>query len=219
MATADMINKVERLQNVRLCHNLGSLMRAKDKSMTDIHKHTGIPITTIQRICKDPRANPTLASLIPLADFFSITLAQLIGEQPLFENKTNNLEQWSTIPVITWQHATEWPAMRLTFTPQRNVATEINVGPHAFALEVLDDQHEYFQKNTLLVIDPSIKAIHRDYVVSHKKNGREVSLKQILIHEDDVYLKPSNPEFKTRPMDDNHRIVGVVVQTRMNLKE
>src|SRR3990167_10478670 len=102
MPTAAIYNKTEKLQNIRLRDNLLRLMKNHDTNMTLIFKQTGVPITTIQRICKDPNANPTLASLIPIAEYFSITLAQLIGEQPLPQATPNQQkpQHWINVPII-----------------------------------------------------------------------------------------------------------------------
>ncbi len=221
MAVAEMINKSTRLQSIRLRDNLINLMRLKDTNMTDIHRKTGVPVTTIQRICKNVNANPTLASLMPIADFFSVTMAQLIGEEPLpntQENKTAP-QQWVNVPVIGWQQAVYWlDVPSIAPQQQRYVSTELQVDDHAFALEIHDDHHDNFQKGALLVVDPHLSPKHRDYVISHKKGSHQVSLKRLLIHEGDTYLKPTSSEFKTVLTSDQHRIIGVVVQIKMNLK-
>jgi len=218
MSTVVTIKKIERLQNIRLRDNLLSLMKNNDTNMTHLYKNTGVPITTIQRICKDPNANPTLASLIPIADFFSITVAQLIGEDPLPNSPIKPVPQnWCHISIITWQHAIEWPNSKHEFQ-SRFITTDMKVGDHAFALEILDDHHENFQKGSIIIVDPSASASHRDYVISYKKGSHHASLKQLLAHEGDIYLKPTNSEFKTTLMNENYRILGVVVQVRMNLK-
>lgn len=213
-------NKSERLQNIRLRDNLLRLMKNHNTNMTLIFKQTGVPITTIQRICKDPQANPTLASLIPIAEYFSITVAQLIGEQPLLQSSLNQQkpQSWANVPLISWEQAANWPKFHFTGQNYRVVTTEISVAEHAFALEILDDHHDNFHKGSALVVDIHLKATQGDYVISHKKGSPQASLNQVLLHEGDTYLKPTHSEFKTTLMSDLYTIVGVVVQARMNLK-
>lgn len=220
MAMAEMVNKSERLQATRLRDNLIHLMKLKDTNMTSIHRQTGVPVTTIQRICKDSGANPTLASLMPLADFFSVTVAQLIGEEPLPSAKEKHLtpRRWTNVPVINWQQAVYWLDVPSIAQQPRYVTTEIGIGENSFALEINDDHHNNFQKGALLIVDPSLSVNHRDYVISYKEGSQQASLKQVLMHEGDIYLKPTNSDFKTTLMDNQHRIIGVVVQVKMNLK-
>lgn len=220
MAIAESIQKAERLQSVRLRDNLIRLMKMNDAKMTHIHRETGVPVTTIQRICKDSSANPTLASLMPIADFFSVSVAQLIGEEPLpganYQQKAT--QKWSTVPIISWQQAINWPNITPPDHNQPVIGTEIQVSADTFALEICDDHHDNFQKGSLLIVDPALRVNHRDYVISYKKGSQQVSLKQALLHEGDIYLKPTNPAFKTTLMDENYHIAGVVVQIKMNLK-
>lgn len=219
MATASIYNKTERLQSIRLRDNLLRLMKNHDTNMTHIYKNTGVPITTIQRICKDPNANPTLASLIPIAEYFSITLAQLIGEEPLPSARGNQSPQhWVNVPIITWQQAVTWPKYQFTGREQGFVTTEINVGTNAFALSIHDNHHDNFQKGSIIIVDVNMTPMQGDYVISHKKSSPQVSLNQVLLHEGDIYLKPTNSEFKTILMNDAYIIIGIVVQARMNLK-
>ena len=206
-----------RLQNVRLQDNLIQLMRKTRKNMTDIHRQTGLPITTIQRVCKDTNANPTLASLIPIADFFSVSIAQLIGEEPLPDAGSVH-RHWRNIPLIEWSTAQFWPHIPFNNQPQNFIATELKISNHSYALIIHDDHHEGFHRGSQLIVDPSLTSKHRDYVISQKKESSSASLKQVLLHEGDMYLKPTNPEFKTTLMDDNYKILGVVVQVRMDLK-
>lgn len=220
MATLVSFKKTDLLQNIRLRDNLLSLMKQHNTNMTNIYKHTGVPITTIQRICKDPNANPTLASLIPIAEYFSITLAQLIGEEELPSNTSTQSapQHWTSVPIISWQQAAHWPDSKRSNGQQRCINTEMRVGNNAFALEILDDHHENFHTGSILIIEDNMTPNNRDYVIAHKKNSNHVSLKQILLHEGDIYLKPTNPEFKTTLMTESYRIIGVVIQVRMNLK-
>lgn len=220
MATAEKFTKSQRLQSIRLRDNLLHLMKQQEASMTDIHRHTGVPITTIQRICKDINANPTLASLIPIAEFFSLTLAQLIGEEPLPDASMQKTipQYWKNVPIICWQQATKWPEISLSGHQQRYLTTELQVSATVFSLEILEDHHDSFHRGSLLVVDPEITPNHRDYVISVKEGSPLASLKQLLIHENDSYLKPTNPEFKTTLMNESQCIIGVVIQVRMNLK-
>jgi hypothetical protein len=158
-------------------------MKSHDTNMTLLYKHTGVPITTIQRICKDPNANPTLASLIPIADFFSITLAQLIGDEPLPQANQSGLAKSLThVPIISWQQAVHWPKFSFNGHQPRLVSTEISLGDNPFSLEIIDDHLDSFHKGTQLIVDIHLKPNHGDYVISYKKGSNQASLNQILLH-------------------------------------
>ncbi len=220
MGNVISFKKTQRLQNIRLRDNLIRLMKDHETNMTHIYKETGVPVTTIQRICKDPNANPTLASLMPIADFFSITLAQLIGEDPLPNGKAtkSTVKNWTNVPIISWEQAINWPNLSHSNPEQPHVATEIKVAENTFALEINEDHWEQFHRGSIVIVNPALKPVNRDYVVTHKTGSNHATLKQILLHENDIYLKPMNSDFKTTLMDDSHQILGIVIQVRMNLK-
>lgn len=48
-----------------------------------LSKHTGVPYTTIARLRNSPNSNPTSSTLRPIAQFFDITIDQLLGDHPL----------------------------------------------------------------------------------------------------------------------------------------
>lgn len=220
MGTVISFKKTQRLQNIRLRDNLIHLMKQHNTNMTHIYKETGVPITTIQRICKNPAANPTLASLIPIADFFSITLAQLIGEDPLPNAKPtkNSAMRWSHVPIISWEQATHWPELSFTDANCPHVATELMVTEKSFALKVADDHLENFHRGSIIIIDTQLTPSNRDYIIVHKSGSAHATLKQVLLHENDTYLKPLNSDFKTTLMDESYTVLGVIIQVRMNLK-
>lgn len=219
MTNLAFYTKSERLQNIRLRDNLLTLMKLHDTNMTLMFKQTGVPITTIQRICKDPNANPTLASLIPIAEFFSITLAQLIGEEPLPDlSQTANAKALTQVPIISWQQAMHWPKFNFKGHQPRLVSTEISLGENPFALEIVDDHLDSFHKGTQLIVDIHLRPSHGDYVICFKKGSNQASLNQILLHDGDTYLKPTSSQFKTTQMNELYTLLGVVVQARMNLK-
>ncbi|RDH39976.1 MAG: XRE family transcriptional regulator [Candidatus Aquirickettsiella gammari] len=85
-----------------LNNTLDCLIRKRGINTNQLHKHTGIPLSTLKRLRLNKENNPTLASLAPIANFFSVSLDQLIGKTPLLsknEVETNSL----TIPLISWK--------------------------------------------------------------------------------------------------------------------
>src|SRR5688572_30667176 len=99
----------------KLSDNLNLLMAEVHISADELSRRTGIPASTIKKIRNRYNPNPTLATLIPLAQFFSVTLGQLVGDEPLPENRLQGLHQNNVImsqtnlPIISWQEAITWP--------------------------------------------------------------------------------------------------------------
>ena len=67
-------------------------------SADELARRTGIPASTIKKIRNNNSPNPTLNTLLPLAEYFAVSLGQLVGDEPLPESRTigqykNHLEK------------------------------------------------------------------------------------------------------------------------------
>src|SRR3989339_1637782 len=99
-------------QNLR--ERFENLLAEYKISLAQLHKNTGVPLTTLKRIKNDLFANPTLSSLAPIADFFSITINQLVGIDPLPTDLPLGVyiekrDTWTAVPLISWEQAISWP--------------------------------------------------------------------------------------------------------------
>ena len=75
-----------------LGEQLASLMHKHHIDDAELSKATGIPASTISRMPLNSNANPTAASLRPIARFFNISISQLLGDEPL-SKKDNFLDE------------------------------------------------------------------------------------------------------------------------------
>ena len=83
----------------RLSAILNHLMAESRIDGVQLSRRTGVPVTTINRLRKnDVDNNPTLSTLVPLANFFVITVSQLIGDGP----------EKSTVKFIARGPSTPW---------------------------------------------------------------------------------------------------------------
>lgn len=219
--------KIIESNNTSLGKRLGAalkkLMALHKINMTQLNKSTDVPLTTLNRILSGKNINPTITSLLPLAEFFNITLNQLMGIDPLNLDASSNIpikktDAWIYIPLINWEQALEWPKNNLDKTAFDSISTDIDLSANAFALRIEELNWEGFFSGSILITDPDIKPEHSDYVVTVKKGQAKASLKQILIDDGCKYLRPLNKEYQTQVMDSSYSIVGTVAQIRMNRK-
>lgn len=213
--------KQKEYSGFALRENLNKLMDECKINMSQLHRHTGVPIGTIQRMRNDPEPNPTISSLKPIADFFNVTVNQLIGDEALPVNRligayVEKENSWENVPIISWQQAITWPNAKLE--NPIFVKTDAEIPTSSFALKVEEENWDGFLKNTILIVAFNLKPEHRDYIITHKQGENSVSLKQLIIYEGISYLKPPNREFKTSVLDSTYDVIGVVVQTKMNHK-
>lgn len=205
----------------KLRDNLIKLMRRCRVKVSELHKTTGVPLTTLKRMKNDTNSNPTLSSIIPVANFFGLTVDQLVGIVPLPSDKLLGSYQekkgyWTNVPIIQWEEVSDWPHVNINVGSI--TSTDAEVSRDSFALIVETSDLIGFLANSILIIDPQAKPEHGDYVVAIKEGEKITSLKQFLLHEGETYLKPLNPHYKTVSLDKSYKILGLVVQVKWNLE-
>jgi SOS-response transcriptional repressor LexA len=191
-------------------------------SADELGRRTGIPASTIKKIRNRYNPNPTLTTLLPLAQFFSITLGQLVGDEDLPVTRIKGLYQPSInkathLPIISWQESICWPDTKLV--NHTTVSTEYVYDKNAFALLVEEANWENFAQGTALLIDPTLSPEHRDFVITHKAGQSNPTLKQILYDEGEMYLKPVILGYNIAQFSPDHRIIGIVVEYKKHLKK
>lgn len=209
-------------------HKLNTILKALMMEMnlteSELARRTGIGQPVVHRIASGETDNPKVATLRPLANFFALSISQLIGDEPLPPNRlpgsfNASAHSLAYLPLLTWEQALEWPNLVTRSPTTTMVATDQAVSAQAYALVVKDNTMEpHFPEGTLLIVDFALQPENRDYAIVHLDGQKLPTFKQVLIDGSSVYLKPLNPDFKALPIDKNHRFLGVVIQTRLNLR-
>lgn len=214
----------------RLSEILNYLMNECDVDGVQLSKNTGVPVTTINRLRKgDPSNNPTLTTLVPLAEFFSITVSQLIGDEPLSAQRQRgehkpNVSQWKPVPHLSWEQAGEWQKNNAKLKSKINnwISTDLTVSDYAFAITMEGDSMlPRFPEGTLFIIEPEQSVNNRDFVVILPKGQIKPVFKQILIDGSEYYLKSLSNDFKEIKrisLNKDHIILGVMIQAKMEFR-
>lgn len=187
----------------------------------ELSRRIGIPASTIKKIRNNNDSNPTLSTLSPLAKYFSLTISQLVGDEPFPDSRIKGSykltqETLYHFPLITWEETITWPSAKII--PKHSVTTEHKYGKNAYALLVEEDNWENLAKNTALLVDPTLKPEHRDFVIVHKSGQKKPTLKQILLDEGNIYLKSVTQGIGITALTENHNIFGIVVEYKKYLK-
>jgi SOS-response transcriptional repressor LexA len=205
----------------KLSDNLNLLMAAMHISADELARRTGLPASTIKKIRNRYNPNPTLATLVPLAQFFSVTLGQLAGAEPLPDARVKEINKENVkilrhVPLLSWSEAIVWP--NTDSKSRALIYTEHEYSKNAYALIVEEIDWENLTRGTALIVDPAMKAEHRDYVVIYVVGHSQPSLKQILYDEGEIYLKPVVQGYNISALSSKHKILGVVAEYRKHLK-
>lgn len=201
----------------QLGENLNLLMAKHRLTANELARHINLPATTIKRIRNQEPVNPTLASLLPIARFFKLSLSQLIGDEPLPQTLSYSPAHLS-VPILSWEKVLEWETHIHDLDLPR-INTDRALHAQIYALIVEDDHWENLAQGTQLIIDPTQYPKHRDFVIAHKHTQPRATLKQVLFDDDQCYLKPLNPSYQTTLATPEHQFLGVVVQYRYDYSD
>jgi SOS-response transcriptional repressor LexA len=99
------------------------------------------------------------------------------------------------------------------------IEVTVPVRRHTFALRVKGDSMvdasgngPSFPEGISIVVEPDAEPRHKRFVVVKSNDEAEATFKQLIIDGGDMYLKPLNTAYKTKPFPADGRICGVVVQ-------
>lgn len=204
--------------NHTLNNTLEYLIKKWGININQLHQHTGIPLSTLKRLQLKQANNPTLTSLTPIANFFSISLDQLIEKTPLLSKNTlvtNNI----TIPLISWKDIINSPKNKWRVAFSSVLIIDTNLNKDSYALLIENNNWNNFLASSLLVIDPSLNPDDRDFIIVYKKGRRSPELRQILIHKNKRYLKNVNSSSEIIDFSEKYKSLGVIVEIKMNYKK
>lgn len=206
---------------------LEQLMQEVNINEAELARKTDIPQPTLHRILSGATKSPRGSSLAPLANFFSVTINQLMGVDELPEDRikgTHNsrIYGWTPVPLISWKQAALWEKFQQDLRGQTWTdwsSTDLTTSDSTFALRVKGDaMAPSFIEDTTLIIDPEVAPKNRDYVIVALAGGESANFRQLLVDGDDKYLRAVNQEFRTMQLDKGNKIIGTVVQSRMDFR-
>ena len=204
------------MKETKISQILSRLMMEKKIRVAELARLVNVPQPTVHRIATGACEHPHLASLKPLADFFSITVDQLKGFEPILE-----LERVAKIPLLAWEQVASGllnHKMHSEWT-----VTDATIGLNSYALKVKDASMDpVFPRNTILITDPDKRANDRSYVIAKLAHFSEPIFRQLVMDAQDSYLKPLSPDFnryKMTRLNNNDKILSVVVQAKRDCEE
>ena len=225
----DEIKSYDIKSTLNLGDVLSLLMNECDIDDAKLSREVHIPASTISRMRLNPEANPTASTLRPIAKFFSVSISQLLGDEPLPEDRlpgTHNPTYFTSVkmPIIEWNQINEWvenKGKNLQWKLNNWISTEKAIGFGSFALVVNTDSFGIaFRKGSTIIVDPERSPLDGDLILLKTNDDKGVLLKQFLTDGNDVYVRSVNPEMKgIKILNEHCKILGVVIETRFSLKE
>lgn len=203
----------ENLKKLMLCH--GNI------SISSLAKATKLPQPTLHQLYSGTTTHPRKKTLGILADYFSISVHQLAGIEPLPENLTDNIKKQfniHTTPILDWKDLYDWPD-HIDFENKEEIILDNNSGSLTFALQMMGSSMEpLFPAGCLLLFDGKKIAKDRDCVIIYLNAHDQFCFKRLLIDGSSAYIKSINPELddvSTIKISENDRIIATLLEARI----
>ncbi len=208
---------------------LSLLMIECDIDDASLSRETGIPASTISRMRLNSDANPTASTLRPIAKYFSVSISQLLGDEPLSKDRlpgAHNPTYFTSVrmPVIDWELIVDWidnQGANIKGKLTKWISTEKEIGYNSFALPISTDSFGLaFRKGSMIIVDPERNPLDGDLVLLRIQGDKDILLKQFLVDGVDTYMRSVNPEMKGMELlSDRYKVIGVIIETRFSLPE
>lgn len=189
-----------------LAYNLKLLLKLNNLSGNDLSNITRVPPATIHKVRSGVITNPTIDTLLPLANYFKITLEDFLHTKLTGTQDLTAIANTSRIPLIELKNADNITSENII----RYIGSDYQAREKAFFISIPNDGM-FFAKDSLLLVDKSEAAKSHDYVIVKNRKSTLVSVKKI-IFDDKYYLASIVTGLETQLYDYNEYIViGVVV--------
>lgn len=202
---------------------LKRLLFEHDLKVVDLARMTNVPQPTVQRLVSGTSRRPHDKSLIPIANYFKISLDQLKGEMPItnLRRAERTLEELGMhrLPRLNWSQIDDWLTTgEYDSNLTKTIVTDAECGPRSFALTARDASMDpMFPAGTLLVFDPDCEAKDRFYVLAKLQYTGEPLFRQLLIDGGYRFVKPLSPDlehFRMQLLEQSDQIIAVLVEAK-----
>ena len=115
------------------------LMATHGINASELARRTNLPQPTIHRLAVGKTEDPKLSTLLSLANYFTISLDQLLGNVDIISEATNkNSPLTLSVPIISWTNALD-SKLYLETIKTTNwsewFVIDMKVSPHTFGLK------------------------------------------------------------------------------------
>lgn len=184
-------------------------------SECELSRRINITVATLNKIKTGIMSNPTAKTLERIAQYFGVTIDQLMGRSPLETYFSNNL---CCLPFISisdlssmqdfstdFSHHKEWKRVEVNDeVKSHHIFATTTTGEAMYPL--LDDQ-------TIIIVDKDYPVHNKTLVLVHLHNSSEVIIRKLLIDGSFKILTPINNSFPNIALTEKDKIIGVIIST------
>ena len=211
-----VIEKIKSIKNTKkhslnnhLATNIKSLLEHHNITISELSRQTSTPKTTLFSIINDNNPDPRIQTLKPIAEFFKVTIDELLSSNIQPGNKNNK----KSLPIINWQDLNDYIINKNT--QNQNFTIETTASHNSFILKTTKSMRPRFMDNTLLVFDPDKSAEDGDIVLINDLSDNSYTIKELYYDGTKAYLLSMNPNKieKSEHNISNYNITAVLANS------
>ncbi len=215
-------NNMDNINLDLLRKNILYLIKKYKINTAQLSKKINVPQPTIHRLVSGEMEDPKLSILNNIAKYFGISLDELIThDAQSIENSSqthsNIVKQVFQIPIINWNEAVNYEIFTSKLDSKNwsdwLVVDKISTR-NAFALKSKRSMEPRFPLNSLLIVDVNLEPLDGDLVIVHFKNTKEVTIMEMILDGPIQKLAHITEKLPLHEINDETRIIGVIIQTR-----
>lgn len=217
MSTAIDLNKNSiRKQFSTLAERVSYLLDQEGLHEAEFARKLGIKQQLCNQILRGQTANPRLETLVRLANFFKVTVGQLIGTESLEHSPSS-----ATVPVLDWNHVIDW--VKNEKLPEQGKSTawicsDLHSESRGYAIRSNPILEPYFDRGAVLLIDPSLEYQPGHFVVAslHLTKSVSITVRRLVEELGDVFLNSIVPGIPSIQVGPQIQLLGTVVEVRQS---
>jgi 7-cyano-7-deazaguanine reductase len=199
-----------------LSERISYLLQLEGLHEAEFARKVGITQQVCNQILRGQTANPRLETLTKLADFFDITVGQLIGSES-FENHSLKPNA-SAIPLLDWDNITLWvesEKLPKNGTSTQWISCDLKSNNRVYAIRSNPSFEPYFDRHSVLIIDPSLDYIPGHFVVA-SVHSKTITVRRLVEELGDIFLNSIVPGIPSIQLGSHIQLLGTVVEVRQS---
>ena len=192
---------------------LSFLISESGLSELELSRRMQIPAASINKLKSGRVQDPQSSTLIAIANYFNISVDQLLGNAPLNQY---SIKQVDYIPLLDSKNILSTNIAELTYTNYSrwipfNLEPGTNINHSIFALKITNNtMSPYLDENSIVIVDSSMPVSNGNYALLYIAEDQNIVLRQIFFDGVTKIAKPVNEVFSTFTLTPNDKILGVI---------
>lgn len=192
-----------------------------DMSEAALARAVKLPKATIHRVLSGSTPDPRAGTLLPIAQYFNISIEQLIGIIELPKNcplQSTKAFKEIKIPFVNFSQLKNWEEGE--YVPQNFLEVSSfgnkTIDSNCFVTKLdSDEMAPVFSNNTYLIVTTKALLKADDIIIVFNNQNDQILVRKYVLLKGEKYLISSNPSYDIINFDKKIKFIGVVIEGRI----